>query len=75
MLSATNIAIAMGLAINKQQVSARPKACTITLWNSLLDSISGENFFAGLDIGRAFLFLDRNRMDQRGRQLNQRLLK
>ncbi|MBC2712294.1 MAG: TetR/AcrR family transcriptional regulator [Desulfosarcina sp.] len=40
-----NIAIAMGLAIDKQHVTPQAKARIMTLWNSVLNFISGESFF------------------------------
>ena len=40
-----NIAIAMGLATDKQHVTPRAKARIMTLWNSILNFISGESFF------------------------------
>jgi AcrR family transcriptional regulator len=40
-----NIAIAMGLAIDKQHVSPHAKARIMTLWNAVLNFISGESFF------------------------------
>ena len=40
-----NIAIAMGLAIDKQHVSPQAKARIMTLWNAVLNFISGESFF------------------------------
>ena len=40
-----NIAIAMGLAIDKAHVSPQAKARIMTLWNAVLNFISGESFF------------------------------
>ncbi|HSO20016.1 MAG TPA: TetR/AcrR family transcriptional regulator [Desulfosarcina sp.] len=40
-----NIAIAMGLAIDKAHVSPQAKARIMTLWNAVLGFISGESFF------------------------------
>ena len=40
-----NIAIAMGLADDKEHVSPRAKAQIMTLWNAVLNFISGESFF------------------------------
>ncbi len=40
-----NIAIAMGLAIDKQHVTPQAKARIMTLWNAVLSFISGESFF------------------------------
>ncbi len=40
-----NIAIAMGMAIDKQHVTPQAKARIMTLWNSVLNFISGESFF------------------------------
>ena len=40
-----NIAIAMGLATDKQHVTPQAKARIMTLWNSVLNFISGESFF------------------------------
>ncbi len=40
-----NIAIAMGLAIDKQHVTPQAKARIMTLWNAVLNFISGESFF------------------------------
>ena len=51
----TNIAVAMGLATDKQQVSAQAKARILAVWNSVLNFISGETFF------RPILDVDRER--------------
>jgi len=51
----TNIAVAMGLAIDKQNVSAQAKARILAVWNSVLNFISGETFF------RPILDVDRER--------------
>ena len=40
-----NIAIAMGLAIDKQHVTPQAKARIMALWNAVLNFISGESFF------------------------------
>lgn len=40
-----NIAIAMGLAVDKAHVSPQAKARIMTLWNAVLNFISGESFF------------------------------
>jgi AcrR family transcriptional regulator len=40
-----NIAIAMGLAMDREHVSPRAKAQIMTLWNAVLNFISGESFF------------------------------
>ncbi|WP_372683313.1 TetR/AcrR family transcriptional regulator [Desulfosarcina sp.] len=40
-----NIAIAMGLAIDKRHVTPQAKARIMTLWNAVLSFISGESFF------------------------------
>jgi TetR/AcrR family transcriptional regulator, regulator of cefoperazone and chloramphenicol sensitivity len=40
-----NIAIAMGLATDKQHVTPQAKARIMALWNSVLNFISGESFF------------------------------
>lgn len=39
------IAVAMGLAENKQHISVQAKARILAVWNSVLNFISGENFF------------------------------
>ena len=41
----TNIAIAMGLALDKTHVTPQAKAQIMTLWNAVLSFISGESFF------------------------------
>lgn len=41
----SNIAIAMGLATDKQHITPQAKARIMTLWNSVLNFISGESFF------------------------------
>jgi hypothetical protein len=49
----TNIAIAMGLAMDKENVSAQAKARILAVWNSVLNFISGETFFRPiLDVDR-----------------------
>ena len=40
-----NIAIAMGLADDREHVSPQAKARIMTLWNAVLNFISGESFF------------------------------
>jgi AcrR family transcriptional regulator len=40
-----HIAIAMGLASNKDHVSVQAKARILAVWNSVLNFISGEGFF------------------------------
>ena len=40
-----NIAIAMGLADDKEHVSPQTKAQIMALWNAVLNFISGESFF------------------------------
>jgi AcrR family transcriptional regulator len=40
-----NIAIAMGLAMDRDHVTPRAKAQIMTLWNAVLNFISGESFF------------------------------
>ena len=50
-----NIAIAMGLAMDKEHVSAQAKARILAVWNSVLNFISGETFF------RPILDVDRQR--------------
>ena len=48
-----NIAIAMGLAPDKDHVSVQAKARILAVWNSVLNFISGESFFRPmLDIDR-----------------------
>ena len=49
-----SIAIAMGLAIDKQHVSPQAKARIMTLWSAVLNFISGERFY------RPILGLDEN---------------
>jgi AcrR family transcriptional regulator len=51
----TNIAVAMGLAMDKEHVSAQAKARILAVWNSVLNFISGETFF------RPILDVDRQR--------------
>ena len=41
----SNIAIAMGLALDKKNVSAQAKARILAVWNSVLNFISGESYF------------------------------
>ena len=40
-----NIAIAMGLALDKDHITPRAKAQIMILWNAVLNFISGESFF------------------------------
>lgn len=40
-----NMAMAMGLAFDKRHVTPQAKARIMTLWNSVLNFISGESFF------------------------------
>jgi len=40
-----NIAIAMGLAKDKNQISIQARARILAVWNTVLNFISGENFF------------------------------
>jgi AcrR family transcriptional regulator len=48
----SNIAIAMGLALDKKYIPVKAKASVIAVWNSVLNFISGEDFFRPmLDIG------------------------
>ena len=49
-----NIAIAMGLADDKEHVSPQAKARIMALWNAVLNFISGESFFRPiLAVGRS----------------------
>ncbi|MGK5091450.1 TetR/AcrR family transcriptional regulator [Deltaproteobacteria bacterium TL4] len=41
----SNVAVAMGLAMDKEEVSVQVKAKLLTVWNSLLNFASGEHFF------------------------------
>jgi AcrR family transcriptional regulator len=41
----STIAVAMGLASSKSRVSVQDKARILAVWNSVLNFISGENFF------------------------------
>lgn len=41
----SNIAVAMGLATDRSQVSAQAKARILAVWNTVLNFISGENSF------------------------------
>lgn len=41
----SNIAVAMGLAPDRSQVSAQAKARILAVWNTVLNFISGENSF------------------------------
>lgn len=41
----SNIAIAMGLALDKKNIPVKAKASVIAVWNSVLNFISGEDFF------------------------------
>lgn len=49
-----NIAVAMGLAVDKAHVPAQANARVLAVWNSVINFASGENFF------RPMLKLDRN---------------
>jgi AcrR family transcriptional regulator len=44
----TNIAFAMGLSKDKKRVSTQAKARILAVWNTVLNFISGENFFRPL---------------------------
>jgi AcrR family transcriptional regulator len=44
----SNIAFAMGLAQNREAVSTEAKARILAVWNTVLNFISGENFFRPL---------------------------
>ena len=44
----SNIAFAMGLAENRETVSTEAKARILAVWNTVLNFISGENFFRPL---------------------------
>jgi AcrR family transcriptional regulator len=44
----TNIAVAMGLSDNREKVSTEAKARILAVWNTVLNFISGENFFRPL---------------------------
>jgi AcrR family transcriptional regulator len=44
----SNIALAMGLSENKANVSIQAKARILAVWNTVLNFISGENFFRPL---------------------------
>ena len=49
----SDIAIALGLSLDKKSVSVQAKARVIAVWNSILNFISGENFLRPmLDISR-----------------------
>jgi AcrR family transcriptional regulator len=41
----SNIAIAMGLALDKKYIPVKAKTRVLAVWNSVLNFISGENFF------------------------------
>lgn len=50
----SDIAVAMGLAADRSEVSAQAKARILAVWNTVLNFISGENFFRPmLDTGRS----------------------
>ena len=51
----SNIAFAMGLSTDREKVSTEAKARILAVWNTVLNFISGENFFRPL--------LDTNRED------------
>ncbi len=40
-----NIAVAMGLALDRRHISPQAKARVLAVWNSVFNFISGENFF------------------------------
>jgi AcrR family transcriptional regulator len=44
----TNIAFAMGLSNNRETASTEAKARILAVWNTVLNFISGENFFRPL---------------------------
>ena len=44
----TNIAVAMGLSDSRERVSTEAKARILAVWNTVLNFISGENFFRPL---------------------------
>jgi len=44
----TNIAFAMGLSSNRETASTEAKARILAVWNTVLNFISGENFFRPL---------------------------
>ena len=44
----TNIAVAMGLSDSRKKVSTEAKARILAVWNTVLNFISGENFFRPL---------------------------
>ena len=44
----SNIAYAMGLSKNREEVSTEAKARILAVWNTVLNFISGENFFRPL---------------------------
>jgi AcrR family transcriptional regulator len=44
----SNIAVAMGLANSRESVSTEAKARILAVWNTVLNFISGENFFRPL---------------------------
>jgi AcrR family transcriptional regulator len=44
----SNIAVAMGLSKNRESVSTEAKARILAVWNTVLNFISGENFFRPL---------------------------
>ncbi len=44
----SNIAVAMGLAESRESVSTEAKARILAVWNTVLNFISGENFFRPL---------------------------
>ena len=44
----TNIAVAMGLSDSREKVSTEAKARILAVWNTVLNFISGENFFRPL---------------------------
>lgn len=49
----SNIAIAMGLAMDKKSISVQAKARVLAVWNSVFNFISGETYFRPmLDVDR-----------------------
>ncbi|BBO68292.1 hypothetical protein DSCA_22220 [Desulfosarcina alkanivorans] len=52
------IAIAMGLATDKQHITPQAKARIMTLWNAMLNLISGESFFRPILVVDPAAYLD-----------------
>ena len=49
----SNIAVAMGLAMDRKSISVQAKARVLAVWNSVFNFISGENYFRPmLDVDR-----------------------